>query len=304
MATSPATAPEAAPREVGCPLDQQPAQHGRGRSTHGVDQDQPCLLGGGRSTDVEAEPAKPQQGRAEHDQGEVVRALARVLPESLSRADQQDQDQRRHAGVDVHHQPAREVDRLAEAGADRPIGAQQAPAPDHERQRRVDQGGPHRHEQQPGAEAHAVCHGSGDQRDRDDRERAGERDAQQVARADQVLQPRRLQRAARQASQDGLATGDRPPPQDPHRDHQTQGGEGHHHHVQHALGTGHAPVEQGQSRRHQQHHGAGDHGPHIDRAQRRLVHRQSLLASRALSGAAHESSEVMSHRRRAVVSGV
>ena len=134
MATRPATTPEAAPREVGWPsrkrLDGEPAEHGGGRGGQGVDPDQAGLLHGGGGTGVEAEPAEPQDGGAEHDERDVVRAVVRVLAEALAVADDQDQDQAGDAGVDVDHGAAGEVDdRARTSGRTQPLGGRRGRRP-------------------------------------------------------------------------------------------------------------------------------------------------------------------------------
>ena len=69
-----------------------------------------------------------------------------------------------HAGVDVHHRAAREVDR-ADGGADDAGGT-----PHHVGDRAVDQDRPQHHEHAHGAELHAIREGTRDQRRGDDRE--------------------------------------------------------------------------------------------------------------------------------------
>ena len=78
----------------------------------------------------------------EHDERDVVRAVAGVLAESVPLAHDQGQDQGRGSGADFHHGAAGEVDDLAEDGADRAARAHEAAAPDHEGQRAVHQGDP------------------------------------------------------------------------------------------------------------------------------------------------------------------
>ena len=79
MATRPATIPEAAPTLVAClsriNSTAEPAEDRGGGGGGGVDPDQAGgHVGGEFGTDVEAEPAEPQQRGAEHDERDVVRA--------------------------------------------------------------------------------------------------------------------------------------------------------------------------------------------------------------------------------------
>jgi hypothetical protein len=52
-------------------LDGQSAPHGGSRCYQSVYPDQAGLLRSGRFTALEAEPAKPQKGSAQHDEGQV-----------------------------------------------------------------------------------------------------------------------------------------------------------------------------------------------------------------------------------------
>ena len=121
------------------------------------------LVGRERAAAVEAEPAEPEQPRAEEREGDVVRQdrLAAVV---LAGAEHERGDERRDAGVDVHHRAAGEVEHAA--------AHEPAAAPDPVRHRRVDQQGPERDEGDVGPEPHPLDHGAGDQRGRDDGERA------------------------------------------------------------------------------------------------------------------------------------
>ncbi|BAS09508.1 hypothetical protein AHiyo4_29300 [Arthrobacter sp. Hiyo4] len=101
----------------------EPAEHCRGRGCEGVDPNQAALLSGGGGAAVEAEPSEPQDGCTEHYERDVVRAVVRVLAEAAAVADDQDQYEGCHTGVDVDHGAAGEVNGRAEGlanGAFRP----------------------------------------------------------------------------------------------------------------------------------------------------------------------------------------
>src|SRR4051794_8931314 len=117
MATSPATTPETAPRDVGWPsrifsVTSQPsmaaagaakggggavadfsrphqAERGRRGRRKSFNPDQPGLRSRAGGTAIETEPAKPEDGRPDHDQGQVVRTVARVLAETVALAQDQ-----------------------------------------------------------------------------------------------------------------------------------------------------------------------------------------------------------------------
>ena len=120
-----------------------------------------------RAARVEAEPADPQQARADEAQNEAVRRhrLLRV-PGALPEIDRA--HERRHARRDVDDRAAGEIERR-EAAAER--GVQQAAlSPHHVRERRVHAQRPQRHEDDGAAKRHALGRRAGDQRRRDDRE--------------------------------------------------------------------------------------------------------------------------------------
>src|SRR3972149_6519303 len=107
MATSPATAPAAAPMTLGAPLWVQgtglpgsagiPAAEGvGGRAARGK-----------RAAGVEADPAEPQERRAEHGHGRVVR-LERLGAEALAPPQDQRRDEGRHAAGGVDDRAARD----------------------------------------------------------------------------------------------------------------------------------------------------------------------------------------------------
>src|SRR5699024_1153774 len=125
-----------------CPqaLDHDPGDHAGGRRGQGVDPDEAALLDRGGRAAVEAEPAEPQQGGSEHRDRNVVR-LVRGR-EAGTAAHDDDEHERRDAGIDVDDRAAGEVDGRAEQAADRARFAEQSVAPDHECQRAVHEGHP------------------------------------------------------------------------------------------------------------------------------------------------------------------
>src|SRR5690606_34822216 len=82
-------------------LGEEPAADGRSRRRRRVDpREASSSVGAVRRTTVEAEPAEPQQRRAEHDERQVV-GTDRVLAEALALADDEREHERRDTGVDV-----------------------------------------------------------------------------------------------------------------------------------------------------------------------------------------------------------
>ena len=160
-------------------LHEQPAEHRRAGGGQGVDPDA-CGLGAGAEgrARVEAEPAEPQDARADHDQRQVVRTHG-LLGEPDALAEHQRQGQAGRTGVDVDRGSTGEVvgtgtaeeqaaclvgDPAARLGGvaaegEHPVG-----------RREVDEGRPDDGEDGPGAELGAVGDGAGDQGHRDDRE--------------------------------------------------------------------------------------------------------------------------------------
>ena len=119
-------------------------------------------IGRQRAAGVEAEPAHPQHARAGHRQRQAVRRHGDVR-KAAALAEHQRADQRRHAGIDVHHDAAGEIHH-AESG-------QPAAAPHPVRHRHVHQQQPQRAENHSTAEKRmrsAIA--ADDQRRRDDGE--------------------------------------------------------------------------------------------------------------------------------------
>ena len=194
MATRPATAPDAAPSSDGLPLvdpfHQRPRHHRRGRGQEGVDEgDRGDAAGFQRRAGVEAEPADPQDRRADHGQGQVVR-LDRLAPVADALADHVRADQAGDRGIDVHDGAAGEIQRalgeqearLGQHAVDR-VGAGEriraGEEPDHVRHRQVGEGEPQHGEQQHAGELHAFGERADDQRAGDAGERALEHEERQ-----------------------------------------------------------------------------------------------------------------------------
>ena len=118
MHTRPATAPEAAPSTLGLPrvIHSMPAQASApaaaakcvaAKALAAMPSDAKLAAG------VEAEPADPQHGRAEHGVGQVVRRH-RLVPKPSRLPMQQGTDQRRHARADMHDRAAGKVERACQ----------------------------------------------------------------------------------------------------------------------------------------------------------------------------------------------
>ena len=92
-------------------LDDEPGQQRGGRGGDRVDEgERGGAVGGELGAGVEAEPAEPQQARAEEHERRVVRNV-RALLEADALAEHERERQCRGAGVDVDSRATREVDR-------------------------------------------------------------------------------------------------------------------------------------------------------------------------------------------------
>jgi hypothetical protein len=171
IATSPAMAPEAAPRLVGRPsLHDQPAQQRCGGGHLGVGQRQGSLAVGAQGrTGVEPEPAEPQQpGAQEHDR-QVVRPELRLRP-AVALAEHQGQRQACGARVDVDRRATREVLHPQVGQPPGVVAVGVAEVEDPVRDREVDEGDPGGDEDRPAEELGPVRDGAGDQGRGDHRE--------------------------------------------------------------------------------------------------------------------------------------
>ena len=113
-ATRPTTMPVAAPTAVGFRrhvVEDRPDDQRAGRREHVVAKASAGgLAGGERAAGIEPEPAEPEQAGAEQHERHVVRQQRRLL-EVAPLADDDRRDQRRDAGIHVHHGAAGEVER-------------------------------------------------------------------------------------------------------------------------------------------------------------------------------------------------
>ncbi|MNP13378.1 hypothetical protein D3C76_1056570 [compost metagenome] len=147
-------------------------------------------------------------------------------------------------------------------------------APDHVRDRRIDQGEPHRGEDQHGGELHALGEGTDDQRRGDDGEGhlEGDEDAFREGRG-QAIHRQAIEEGLVQTTDEGAEVGytffhagriegQAVTVNDPQDADQRGDGEALHHHRQHVLGAHHAAVEQRQAGNgHQQHERRRDQHP-------------------------------------------
>jgi hypothetical protein len=238
---------------------------GGARRNQGVDPDQTGLLCGGGGAGIEAEPAKPEESGAEHDERDVVRAVPRVLSETVALADDQGQHEGGNAGTDFDDGAAGEVDDLAKDGRHCSALAHEAPAPDHESERAVDGRDPDRHEENPGGELGAVGNRAADEGYGEDREGSGKAGLDQVGGAHEPAQAEAGERVAEQA-ENALACAHGVAPEHPDDAHDAGGHEAHHDHVEGGLGAGHSAVEEAQCRGHQQHQRCRHHHPNVRRS--------------------------------------
>ena len=142
----------------------QPAPHqraGAGGEMRGDDREHRARPRRERRAAVEAEPADPQQPRADDRQRQIERREI-LAAETLALADHQRRDQPGDAGVDVHDGSAGEIQQthlLQEAAAPHPM-----------RRGNIDDEQPHRAKQHEGRELHALGDRAADQRASNDRE--------------------------------------------------------------------------------------------------------------------------------------
>lgn len=154
-------------------LDEEPAEQAGGSGDEGVEErGRGETVGAEGRAAVEAEPAEPEQPGTEHHHRQVVRAHG-VLLEADARAHHQGECQTRRSARDLHHEAPGEVQ--GAQGVRDPAAGSPHPVCDGN----VYEQGPHRHEDQPGRELHAVRDGAADQCRRDDREGELERGEQQ-----------------------------------------------------------------------------------------------------------------------------
>ena len=242
---------------VAQPLAEHPGQGraGRGdlrnRQGHAGD-----AVGGQLAASVKAKPADPEHAGADQRVGDIVRhhGTARI---AFALAYDQGRRQARHAGVDMHHSAAGEIQDA--------LVAQPAAAPNPVAHGGIDQDQPRRHEPQHGGEFHALGEGAHDEGGRDNGEShlKGHKDALWYGPAQGVHRetleeglPQRPPVGA--VASEGKAVAER----HPQHGHQRGDGETLHHHGEDILAPDHARVKQGQPRNgHKQHQGRGGQHP-------------------------------------------
>ncbi|KWV88471.1 hypothetical protein PFLmoz3_01366 [Pseudomonas fluorescens] len=255
---------------VGDPLGKHPAQ-GRSCGSDLSYQHRHARGAVGRrsGTGVEAKPADPQHGRAHQGIAQVMRGH-RGGGEAFALAEHDARHQASHTRVDVHNGAAGEVQHA-------PVPHQAAiAAPDHVRNRRIDQGEPDSHEDQHRGELHTLSESTDDQRRSNDGKGHLEGDEhgfrkQRRRPGDAGWGDTRQERLAH-AAEEGIEvdhtlfhTGgierDAVAVDNPQDADQASDGEALHHHRQNILGADHAAVEQRQARDgHEQHQrGGGKH---------------------------------------------
>ena len=248
-------------------LGERPGQDGSRRGQHGVDEGQCRATRGFQvGAGVEAEPAHPQQHRADVGEGDVVRlqCLA-AITDAL--ADEVRAHQACDTGIDVHYRTACEIQRAQ-------FEQIATACPDHVRQRQVAEGEPQHREQQYRGQLGAFGESTDDQRTGDAGEGGLEHD-EHVFRQLEAIGERVSQRVHGDPFQEHLVQSADPrvaagecqavtvgdPQDDQQRKHRGDLDQ----YRQHVLGTHQAAVEQGQAgHHHQQHqHGGSQHPGHV-----------------------------------------
>ena len=234
-----------------------------GRGGRGVGDDEGVggkPVGGDGRTRVEPEPAKPQEPRTQDGHRHVVRLHPVAVHGPM--ADDQGDDERRHARADVDHRAAGEIERAE-------LVQPAVGGPDPVRQRGVDQDRPQDGEQDKRPEPLALGEGAGDERRGDRREHhleGREQDERHGGRVDRArlqadpTEQREVEPADQSEAVDVRPECEREPDDDPHDADQGQAEEAVHDGRQHILAAHQAAVEQGetgqhdhdQGRRHQQ----------------------------------------------------
>ena len=119
---------------------------------------------------VETEPAEPKHTGAQHRVGEVMRRHGNGA-EAQPFTDHQGANQRRHAGADMDHSSAGEIERSARTYRGRICSVgQNAAVPNPMAQRAIDKCAPKDHEHHHGAEFHSFGKSAANQGRRNDEE--------------------------------------------------------------------------------------------------------------------------------------
>ena len=226
---------------------------------------------------VEAEPADPEQARAHRRHARTVRGM-HLVGEATPGTEHGGNNQRRHAGAQMHHQAAREIHH-AEVG-------KPAAAPYPVAHRRIDEEQPGPADHQHRRELDALHIGAHDQRRGDDREghlEHGENDLGDAPRhrvggdsRKQGLADAAHDAADRRVEREAVAH------KDPQHAGQAGDGEALHDDGQHRLRPHQTGVEHRQPRQghHQDQRGGDDDPGRIARVQRRSVLRRSRHGQR------------------------
>ena len=243
------------------PFDEHPGQRrDRGRDLRDGHRHAGLQARGHRRAGVEAEPADPQEARADEGQDHVM-ARARLLALAEQEAGHESGDAR----VDMDDGSAGEVEDLEPAlevafGVDVGRAHEAVRTPDPMGDRRVDEDRPQADEPQHRRELHALGERARDERRRDDRERHLEhhvdglrdRRRQRIGRvraARQVIMDA-LEKDAREAAYECAAAGEREAVGEDEVDHRDQrrDGEARHHRIADVLLADHAAVEEPEAR--------------------------------------------------------
>ena len=210
-----------------------------------------------RRAGIEAEPAEPEERRAEHRHRQIVREHCRPAV-AAALAEQDAERETGDTGEDVDDEAARKVER-AEL-------REEAAAPDPVRHRVVDEDGPEQDEERERAELHALRERTRDERRRDDGEHALERDERELGNRAVLenvhadVREAELLKAADEAAdvrtERHRITEDQPLDGN-HRDDEETLHDGR----EHVLAPHHATVKEAKTRCHEENQGRADEDP-------------------------------------------
>jgi len=270
MATSPATAPEIAPKALARPfLSHSIPLHPRAAAAAPKCGDecarrQPAR--GQSASGIESEPSYPQQASADKAKHQAVRRH-RLFRVAAPFAQVQRADQRRYSRGNVHYGPARKIQ--AWEFPTRRV-QETAFSPDHVRQGGVYHQKPERQEEGRSAEFHALRRRAGNQRRGDNRKHELVNHESRLRNGPGIVRVRFRADAAeecvRKIANDRTAAAKRQavPDQSPQDRDQSHHGEALHHDRQRILAAHETAVEERQSRSgHHQHQRRADEHPGI-----------------------------------------